>query len=327
MEYRRFGRTGLEISSFVLGAGAVGGLIITGDDDTRRRALRLCLDHGVNWIDTAADYGQGRSEEALGWLLAELPDERRPYVSTKVRLDPAGDIEAQFERSIEASLKRLRMSSVDLLQLHNPIVPTPAERAVTLEQVTGARGALACLERARQDGLTRHIGITALGDLDCLKEVIGSGRIDTAQIYYNLLNPSAGRTMGPGWPVQDFKGLLDACAAGDVGTMNIRVLAAGVLATTERHGREGMITRDTALEDEERRAALVHEALGDAYGTPSQTAIRFALAEPRLHGIIVGIEKLAYLEEALAGIEMGPLPREALAKLEPVYAANLQRSA
>ena len=322
MDYRRFGRTGLDISTFVLGAGAVGGMIIRGDDETRRRAIRLCLERGVNWIDTAADYGQGQSEEALGWLLAELPEDQRPYVSTKVRLDPAGDIEEQFERSIEASLKRLRMSSVYLLQLHNPIVPEPYDRSVTLDQVMGPGGALACLEKLKRSGVTRHIGITALGDVGCLKQVIGSGRIDTAQIYYNLLNPSAGRAMGPGWPVQDFEGLLAACANQDVGTMNIRVLAAGVLATTERHGREGMITRNTTLEEEERRAALVREALGDAYGTPSQTAIRFALAEPRLHGIVVGIEKQSHLEEALAGIEMGPLPPEAMAKLDPLYASN-----
>ena len=327
MKNRRFGRTGLEISEFVLGAGAVGGLMITGDDETRRKAIRLCLERGVNWIDTAPDYGQGRSEEALGWLLAELPQDQRPYVSTKVRLEPAGDIQDQFERSIEASLKRLKMSSVDLLQLHNPIVPEPGERSVTLEQVMGPRGALACLEQAKRDGLTRHIGITALGDLDCLKQVIGSDRIDTAQIYYNMLNPSAGRSVGPGWPVQDFNGLLDACQAQDVGTMNIRVLAAGVLATTERHGREGMITRGTALEDEERRAAMVREVLGDAWGTPSQAAIRFALAEPRLHGVIVGVEKLSHLEEALEGVEQGPLPAEAMARLEPLYASNFTAAA
>src|SRR6185503_10656764 len=87
MKYRRFGRTGLQVSEVVVGAGYVGGIVILADDDTRRRVLRRALDAGINWIDTAPGYGQGRSEEALGWLLAEVAD--KPYLSTKVRLDLA----------------------------------------------------------------------------------------------------------------------------------------------------------------------------------------------------------------------------------------------
>ena len=87
LKRRPFGKTGLEISELVLGAGYVGGIIIHADDDTRRALIRRVLDAGINWIDTAESYGDGASEEALGWLLGELPKDKVPYPSTKFRLD------------------------------------------------------------------------------------------------------------------------------------------------------------------------------------------------------------------------------------------------
>ena len=127
MRKRRFGRTGLEVSELAFGGGYVGGLLILADDDTRRQALARAFEAGINWIDTAPLYGQGRSEEALGRLLNDFSE--KPHVSTKVNLDTAKlhDIAGEVERSVAASLKRLRRDSVDLLQLHNPI----AERAVS----------------------------------------------------------------------------------------------------------------------------------------------------------------------------------------------------
>ena len=73
MKQRPFGNTGLRISEVVVGAGAVGGLLINADDDTRRAALQLALDAGITWIDTAPSYGNGASETALGWLLQLYP--------------------------------------------------------------------------------------------------------------------------------------------------------------------------------------------------------------------------------------------------------------
>lgn len=328
MNKRRFGRTGLEISEIVLGAGWVGGLIITAEDDVKRRAVRRCLDAGVNWIDTAPSYGDGRSEEALGWLMAEVDEKERPYLSTKVRLDPAhlNDIPGQVEKSVAASLRRLQASRVELIQLHNPMDRTQDGHTLGIDQVLGERGALEALEALRSTGVTDHVGITALGDLDVLKEVIGSGRVDTAQVYYNMLNPSAGRPVAVGWSTQNFAGLLETCEAHDVGVMNIRVLAAGVLASTHRHGREGMITRATDLEGEERRAQIALRALGGEYGTGAQSALRFALGERRIHGVIVGVEKLGHVEEALEAAAMGPLPAEADARLEALYTSDFNQN-
>jgi aryl-alcohol dehydrogenase-like predicted oxidoreductase len=311
MKQRRFGRTGLQVSEVVFGAGFVGGIIVLADDDTRRRALRRALDAGINWIDTAPLYGQGRSETALGWLLAEIPD--KPYLSTKVRVDFAKpDLAGQVERSMAESLKRLKRDSVDLLQLHNAIDPA------NLGQVLG--GALEGLERMRAQKLTRFIGLTALGETPSIVRAIDSGRFDAAQVYYNLLNPSAARAMPAAWTGHDFAGVCAACQRHDVAMMNIRTFASGVLATDARHGREIALTDDSALEVETQRAHAALAALGRGYGTGAQAALRFSLANPEFACVVIGLAELAHLEEALAAQAMGPLPAEAIAKLEPVYA-------
>ena len=98
MKYRRFGRTELEISEIAFGGGRSGGILIDADDVTRRKAVRAALDHGINWFDTAPQYGQDKSEEALGWLLEEVPE--TPFVSTKIMITEAdhGDIAGAVQR-------------------------------------------------------------------------------------------------------------------------------------------------------------------------------------------------------------------------------------
>jgi len=327
MRYRRFGRTGLEVSELVLGGGWVGGLLIDADDDTKRKAIRMALDGGINFIDTAPAYGEGKSEEALGWLLKEVDEQ--PYLSTKVRLDPTrlDNIPGQIEESVAHSLRRLQRPSVDLIQLHNHITEKGGDAAVGIDHVLGERGVFETLEELRLQEITRFVGITALGDNPALQRVIASGKFDSAQVYYNMLNPSAGRpSMPQHFAGGDFAGLIATCKQHDVAVMNIRVLAAGVLATEERHGREVMLT-DTTVADDARRARRAFVELGDAWGTRAQTAIRFALAHPDISCVLVGIAKLAHLEEALAAAEMGPLPPEALEKLEPLYRSDFGRAA
>jgi L-galactose dehydrogenase/L-glyceraldehyde 3-phosphate reductase len=313
MKTRRFGRTGLQVSEVVFGAGFVGGIIVLADDDTRRRVLRRALDAGINWIDTAPLYGQGRSEEALGWLLAEIPD--KPYLSTKVRLDLGmPDLPGQIERSLHESLKRLRRDAVDLLQLHNAI------DAAGVEHLLKEGGAADGLERMREQGLTRFVGLTALGEAPAIVRAIDSGRFDSAQVYYNLLNPSAARAMPAGWSGHDFSGVCGACQRRDVAMMNIRVFASGVLATDARHGREVVLTEDSDLDVEAKRAQVALAALGAGYGTRAQAALRFSLANPDLACVVIGLAEPSHLEEAIAAEAMGPLPAGVIAKLEAVYA-------
>ena len=322
MQYRTFGRTGLEVSEVVFGGGWVGGVLIHQDDDTKLKTLLRAMEAGINWIDTAPSYGKGQSEQALGWLLKEI--DSTPHVSTKVMLDTAklDDIAGQVERSLQESLARLNLESVDLLQLHNPIEPTVKGNAITPDLALREGGVADALESVRAQGLADFVGITALGDAASLYKVIDSGRFDSAQVYYNMLNPSAGRAMPARWSGHDFGNLLAGCKARNMGTMAIRVFAAGVLATDERHGREVIITRDTEVVTEERRAHAVFATLGDAHGTRQQIALRFVLANPDLSCAVIGLAEPAHLEEALAGAAKGPLPKAAMEQLEALYAAN-----
>lgn len=322
MKYRRFGRTGLEISELIFGGGIVGGMLVLADDDTRRAAIRRALDAGINWIDTATLYGQGRSEEALGWLLGEIDD--KPYVSTKVNLDVSNlsDIAGQIERSLHGSLQRMQRDSVDLLQLHNRIMPGRGDgqsREVSVQDVLGNRGVADALDRMREQGLTRFTGITALGEAASICEVIDSSRFDTAQVYYNMLNPSAARAMPAAWRGHDFDGIIAACQRQDMGIMGIRIFASGVLASDERHGREAVITTDSALDVETQRAHAALAALGDSHGTRAQTALRFGLANPDLSGIVIGMAELEHLQQAIDAQSAGALDAATLARLEAVY--------
>lgn len=325
MKKRPFGRTGIDVSDIVFGGGWVGGLVIDQDDDTRRAAIRHALDAGINWIDTAPSYGDGKSEEALGWLLEEI--EAAPHISTKVRLDTRrlDDIAGQVERSLAESLSRLRRERVDLIFLHNPIAPEAEADRVGVEDVIGAGGVLDVLDALRGQGLFRFLGITALGDAAAVRQVIDTGRLDAAQVYYNMLNPSAGEAMPPKWTGQDMSGVIAACRRRGSAVMNIRTFAAGVLAAEKRTGREIIITEDTELAEEERKARAVFEVMGERFGTRAQAAIRFSLASPDIACVAVGMAELSHLDEAIAAAEMGPLPAAALAKLRALYPSDFRR--
>ena len=178
-------------------------------------------------------------------------------------------------------------------------------------------------DRLREEGYFGHHGVTALGETPAILEVLRSGRFDTAQVYHNMLNPSAARPVPPGWGGQDFGGVLEACRERDVGVMAIRVLAAGALASDERHGREVVVAADADLGREVARVRRIFGRLGGAHGTRAQAAIRHALANRDLSTLVVGVASLEQLDEALAAFEAGPLPGAATAEVEACYGEGL----
>ena len=158
MEKRKLGRTGLDVSLLGFGCGAVGGLMIKGAASDQERAVARAVELGINYFDTAQMYGNGESERNLGRVLKALkPD---VYVGTKVRLPPTepGKIGAAIAASLEASLARLQMDSVDLFQFHNAVVGTTEganfASATVLEEVVPA------FELLRAQGKLRFFGIT-----------------------------------------------------------------------------------------------------------------------------------------------------------------------
>jgi len=325
MKHRTFGRSGIKVSEVIFGAGAVGGILIHKDDATKREAIRRAIAGGINWIDTAAQYGNGKSEEALGWLLPEAG--ATPYLSTKFGLDVENlqDIPAQIEARLMASLARLKRSSVDVLQLHNRIGSKPGGRVMTVEQILGRNGVADGLERLREKGLIRHMGITAIGEAASVCEVIRSKRFDSAQVYYNLLNPSAGRSMPKAWTGQNLGGIIEACRANNVAVMAIRIFAAGVIATDERTGRESVLIADTSVAGDERKTKAVFDAIGTGHGTRAQIALRFVLSNPDVSCAVIGSAELHHIDEALQAAEMGPLSPNVLARLDALYESDFGR--
>jgi len=292
---------------------------------TKREAIRRALAGGINWIDTAAQYGNGKSEEALSWLIPESGS--TPYLSTKFSLDVENlkDIPAQIEERCRGNLARLKRQSVDVLQLHNRIGAKPGGRVMTVEQILGKDGVADGLDRLREKGLIRHMGITGIGEAASVCEVIRSKRFDSAQVYYNLLNPSAGRDMPAAWTGQNQRGIIEACRANGVAVMAIRIFAAGVIATDERHGRESVLLADTSVAEDERKSEAVFDAIGKDQGTRAQVALRFVLSNPDVSCAIIGSAELHHIDEALAAQKMGPLPANVLARLDELYKTDFGR--
>jgi len=127
MEMRVFGRTGMRLSVLGFGCGAVGGLMVRGDPGDQERAIACALDAGVNYFDTARQYGNGESERNLGRVLRKLKS-ANAVVGTKVRL-PSNElnrIDDAVRRSLDGSLERLGMDRVDIFHLHKPLQPQEA---------------------------------------------------------------------------------------------------------------------------------------------------------------------------------------------------------
>ncbi len=136
MHLRVFGRTGMQLSVLGFGCGAVGGFMVRGDPADQERTIAQAIAAGVNYFDTAVQYGNGESEKNLGRVLQKLKP-ANVAVGTKVRLQPSefGHIADTVKTSIEGSLARLRLDRVDIFHLHNTITETGGGLALSVRQV------------------------------------------------------------------------------------------------------------------------------------------------------------------------------------------------
>src|SRR5438552_791759 len=140
MQLRVFGRTGMRLSVLGFGCGVVGGLMVRGDAADQERTIARAVAAGVNYFDTAVQYGDGESEKNLGRVLQKLKP-ANVAVGTKVRLPPGefGRIDDAVRISLEGSLARLRLDRVDILHLHNPITGNGGGSALSVRQVLDDR--------------------------------------------------------------------------------------------------------------------------------------------------------------------------------------------
>ena len=319
METRIFGRSGLKVSILGFGCGAVGGLMVRGDPADQERAIARALDAGVNYFDTAVQYGNGVSEKNLGRILGKLKP-RDAIVGTKVRLSPdTAEIAATIAKSLEGSLQRLGREQVDILHFHNPITSAGGGNTFSTRQVLDE--VLPAFEALRRQGKVRFLGITATGDTAALREVIDAHVFDSAQVTYNMLNPSAATALPPDYPAQDYGGLFDNAKAAGVGVIGIRVLAGGALSgTAERHPIASpppepigsALSYDGDLRRAQRLAPLVTEGFAASL---AEAATRFCITHPAMGTILVGVATPQQFEDALAAVLKGPLPEAALDRL------------
>ncbi|MBV9203133.1 MAG: aldo/keto reductase, partial [Alphaproteobacteria bacterium] len=313
MERRRLGRTGLDVSVLGFGCGAVGGLMVRGEPADQERAVARAIELGINYFDTAAMYGNGESERNLGRVIKSLKPDIR--VGTKVRI-AAGDrnrIAAAVTESLEASLQRLQLDHVDLFQLHNHITAEGPDSDLTPAMVRGE--VVPAFERLREQGKARFCGITAVGDTPALHEVVDARAFDTAQVSYNLLNPSAGATVATGYPAHDFGNLLAHTRAADMGVIAIRVLAAGALSGTEQRHPLGSpsvepIGSGSSYRIDVERARRLEPLVRDGFADSLiELAVRFVISHQSVSTALVGCSTLEHLEYAGAAANKGPLPR------------------
>jgi len=318
METRIFGRSGMRLSVLGFGCGAVGGLMVRGDPLDQERTIARAIGAGVNYFDTAVQYGNGESEKNLGRILQQLrpPD---AVVGTKVRLPSAsfGHIADAVATSLEHSLIRLRRDRVDIFHLHNAITEAGGGETLSVQQVLGE--VVPAFQRLRQQGKIRFLGLTAIGDTAALYRVIGA--FDSAQVVYNMLNPSAGTELPPNYPAQDYGQLFEHTRQAGVGVVGIRVLAGGALSgSTERHPIASPppepIGSALSCEADVRRARRLMPIVQEGFAASlTEAATRFAISHPAIGTILIGIAASHQFENALAAVERGPLPPAALDRL------------
>src|SRR6516162_7127885 len=122
--------------------------------------------------------------------------------------------------SLEGSLVRLGLDRIDIFHLHNPITESGGGSTLSVRQVLG--DVVPMFERLRQQGKTRFLGISAVGETAALHQVIDSRAFDSAQVIYNMLNPSAAEELPTNYPAQDYGRLFDHTKTTGVGVVGIR---------------------------------------------------------------------------------------------------------
>jgi aryl-alcohol dehydrogenase-like predicted oxidoreductase len=319
VEYRRLGRTGLELSRIGLGCGNFGGIgsapELFGQGESEAEALALmdaAFEAGVNFFDTAASYGGGRSESWIGRWLSErgTPVLLSTKVYWSVRGDPAdhGLSRERILRELDGSLSRLGVERVDMYLTHEPDPETPIEETLRV------------LDELRGSGKVGAIGASNL-DGEQLQEALdtssrcGLARFDWVQNEYSLLRRG---------PERD---VLPVCAREGLGFTPFGPLGGGWLTGKYRQGEpypagSRMTQRPDPyadlVNDQTFRGLEQFQAAAAERGVePAALAIAWVLSHPQVTAVVVGPRRPQQLEPALAALELrlSPQERDELAEL------------
>jgi aryl-alcohol dehydrogenase-like predicted oxidoreductase len=302
LKTRQLGKTGLDITRLGFGAWAIGG---GGwefgwgpqQDEESIAAIHRGLELGINWIDTAAGYGFGRSERVVGRALQGLAE--RPYVFTKASLldDGTGQVRHSLKRDsilfeAEASLRRLGVGVIDLYQIHWPIPERDIEEGWS------------ALAELKEQGLVRHIGVANFDALQ-LRRIQSIAPVETLQPPYSLVDRAAEDEV---FPVAERQG---------IGVIVYSPMGSGLLTgamTRERIERmpaDDWRSRDPRFTEPQLSGHLALAArlqvVADRHAvTPGAVAVAWTLRNPAVDGAITGFRRPDQVDPivAAAGLEL-----------------------
>jgi aryl-alcohol dehydrogenase-like predicted oxidoreductase len=321
LEYRDLGQTGMHVSEISLGTWAFGGDWGTVSEDDAYAALNRAVDLGVNFIDTADVYGDGRSEKLIGRLLKDRPNDEI-LVATKAgrRLDPhtpEGYVYDNLSAFVERSLQYLGVEALDLLQLHCP--PT---------EVYCQDSTFEALDRLQESGKVRNYGVS-VEKVEEARMALDYPGVATVQIIFNVFRQK---------PAEEFFPLAEER---NVGILARVPLASGLLSgkmrsdrafTEDDHrnfNREGQafdrgetfsgVDFETGLLAAEELKQLVPEG-----NTLAQFALRWILMHPAVSCAIPGGKKTSQVEDNVAAAEMPPLPEEVMQRAREIYESHVR---
>jgi aryl-alcohol dehydrogenase-like predicted oxidoreductase len=299
----QLGQTGLDITRVGFGAWALGGAGKryewawgSQDDGDSVAAIEHAVELGVNWIDTAAEYGLGHSEEVVGRALQGLQE--RPYVFTKAGRVAAGEghIVSNLKRDsilreVEASRARLGVEAIDLYQIHWP--------TEDLEE------GWATLAELKEEGLARHIGISNV-DVEQLRRIQSIAPVETLQPPYSLVAREAEEELLPfaeheGIGVIVYSPMGSGLLAGSMSRERLAGLRDNDWRKHDDRFREPRLSRGLAIAE---RLEKVAERLDTS---PGAVAVAWTLRNPAVDGAIVGFRRPDQVDPiiAAASLELG----------------------
>ncbi len=292
---RPLGTTDLEVTPLAVGCAEIGNMTETFaysvPEDRALETLRVAFGSPINFVDTAASYGDGESERRIGLVLRERGGVPDGYVlSTKADRDlRTGDFSGeQIKRSVERSLRLLRLDRLELVFLHDP-------EHTTFEAAMAPGGPVEVLRRFRDEGTIRCLGVAG-GPVDLMIRFVETGAFEAVITHnrYTLLN----RTAEP---------LLAAAAEHGVGLVNAAPYGSGLLAKgPDAYPRYAYTEAPQDLVDRARRMA---EACA-RYDVPlAAAALQFSLRDPRITSTIVGMSRPERLSQTLE-LAAHPIPDE-----------------
>jgi aryl-alcohol dehydrogenase-like predicted oxidoreductase len=313
MYERRLGRTGLSVSEIGYGAWGIGGSMWLGAEDQESlRALRRAIDLGVNFIDTAAVYGNGHSERLVGEVVRERDE--RIVVSSKIPpktgqwparagTDPDDAFPAAHIRKwTERSLSNLGLDVLDVQQFH-----------VWHDEWVGRGSWLEGIQALRDEGKIRFFGVS-INDLQPANAVrlIETGAVDTVQVIYNVFEQA---------PEDE---LFAACERNDVGVIARVPFDEGSLTGTltpdstfpEGDFRHDYFSGERSLDKVEQRVRAIVEDLGIDRSELAEVALRYVLSHPVVSTVIPGMRSVRNVERNAAVGDGKGLPEEQVRALK-----------